>query len=126
MNLTDPKVLKQLLDRHHISPQKRFGQHYLCSTNVVTKIVEAASGASGILEVGPGPGVLTSVLSTICDQLIAIEIDPRSVAMLAETAPKAKIVLGDVLGFNLEETLMILPCPRVVVSNMPYQITGPF
>ncbi len=125
MNLTEPRVLKTLLKRYGITPQKRFGQHYLCSAHVVDKIVESVGEVKGILEVGPGPGILTHALSTKCEQYIAIEIDPKAVLMLSETAPTAQIILGDVLQFDLKEIIEKLPIPRALVSNMPYQITGP-
>ena len=125
MNLAEPNVLKTFLQRYGITPQKRFGQHYLCSAHVVNKIVEAVSDVKGILEVGPGPGALTSILSLKCEKLIAIEIDSKAVLMLEETAPNAEVISGDVLQLNLERMIEKLPVPRAVVSNMPYQITGP-
>ncbi len=125
MNLTSPPELRALLERHGWRPQKRFGQHFLCSQKVVSAIVSRCSDARGILEVGPGPGVLTQPLSEIAERLIALEIDPISVLALAESAPLAEVREGDVLLANLDEVFLELPEPRVLVSNMPYNITGP-
>jgi 16S rRNA (adenine1518-N6/adenine1519-N6)-dimethyltransferase len=83
------------------------------------------AGCRGLLEIGPGPGVLTAALSEQCLKMIALEVDPKMAKALAESAPKAEIRLADALKTDLLETLAELPEPRGVVSNLPYYITGP-
>ena len=83
-----------------------------------------ADGLAGILEIGPGPGVLTEPLSQFAE-VIAVEFDKRIIETLQATAPKAKIIQGDALGIDLAQILEQLPSPRGIVSNMPYHITGP-
>jgi len=75
VTLTDPTVLRLLLERHGLQPQKRWGQHFLTSSRVVDAIVDRFAGYAGILEVGPGPGVLTHRLSLTATKLIS---RPRS------------------------------------------------
>lgn len=101
------------------------GQHFLISQKVVTAIVNAFEGCEGILEIGPGPGVLTSPLSESATKLIAIELDERMIAALSESAPAAEVLRADALKTDLSEVLSRLPEPRGVVSNLPYYITGP-
>ena len=55
----------------------------------------------------------------------AIELDKRMVAILNEVCPSATVVEADVLKVDLGELLESLPAPRCIVSNMPYNITGP-
>ena len=57
--------------------------------------------------------------------MTAVEFDPRMVKLLADSAPSCKVVVGDALRVDLGEMLSELPEPRVLVSNMPYYITGP-
>lgn len=78
-----------------------------------------------MLEIGPGPGILTGPLCERCEQVVAIELDPRAVAALAESAPQARIVSGDALRIDWKPLLAELPVPSAIVSNMPYNITGP-
>lgn len=113
-----------MLERHGWRPAKRLGQHFLTSKPVVRAVVAAASGCPGVLEVGPGPGVLTGPLSEAAS-VVAVEIDPLAVAALAESAPRARVVQSDALRTDLGALLRGLPKPRALVSNMPYQITGP-
>ncbi|MBS1706030.1 MAG: ribosomal RNA small subunit methyltransferase A [Armatimonadetes bacterium] len=125
MNLTHPAELKALLLRHGLNPSKKWGQHFLVSPNVVSAIVERATAEDSVIEVGPGPGVLTSSLSNKCRSVLAFEIDPVAVSALTETAPLARVVPGDVLNADLVAAFQEFPQPRLLVSNMPYNITGP-
>lgn len=125
MKLYDPGTLKSFLGRHGLNATKSLGQHFLVSGSAVEKIVNAADGCRGILEIGPGPGVLTQPLSEIAERLIALELDERMVSLLPESAPRAEVRQVDALRANLREILLELPEPRALVSNMPYYITGP-
>ncbi|HSI74135.1 MAG TPA: 16S rRNA (adenine(1518)-N(6)/adenine(1519)-N(6))-dimethyltransferase RsmA [Fimbriimonas sp.] len=125
MNLYDPGTLKTFLGRHGISAAKGLGQHFLVSRSVVDKIVQSLSGCEGIIEIGPGPGVLTGPISLQASRMIALEIDERMIAALAESAPKADVRQLDALKSDLSSLLQELPEPRGVVSNLPYYITGP-
>lgn len=124
MNLADPKTLRELLARHGIAAAKGLGQHFLCSSKVVEAIERRFDGFSSLLEIGPGPGALTSVLS-IGRRMVALEVDSRMVGVLAESAPSADVRLADALETDLAPILEALPKPRGVVSNLPYYITGP-
>ncbi|MCU0316308.1 MAG: hypothetical protein MUC92_06920 [Fimbriimonadaceae bacterium] len=92
---------------------------------MIHQIVEAVGQVNGVLEIGPGPGVLTRFLQPLCNDLAVLELDERMGPLLGAWAPHAKVIWGDVLKVNLQEVLSRLPEPRVVVSNMPYNITGP-
>ena len=78
-----------------------------------------------MLEIGPGVGVLTVPLTNQASSLIAIELDKRLIEPLREKIPGAEIVSADVLEVDLAAILKRLPEPRCIVSNMPYNITGP-
>ena len=78
-----------------------------------------------MLEIGPGIGVLTAPLTCQASSLIAIELDKRLIEPLQSAVPGAEIVSADVLEVDLAVILKRLPEPRCIVSNMPYNITGP-
>lgn len=124
MNLSDRGELVGFLRRHGLAPEKGLGQHFLCSPKVVQTIVDAVPVGASVLEIGPGPGILTGPVSG-AHATIALELDERMVALLAESAPRAEIVRGDALAVDLHSLLGRLPEPRAVVSNLPYYITGP-
>ncbi|MBS1724238.1 MAG: ribosomal RNA small subunit methyltransferase A [Armatimonadetes bacterium] len=113
-----------MLARHGVRPDKRLGQHFLVSGGVISQIVARVGHCRGVLEIGPGPGVLTAPLSDTAET-IAVELDQSILPVLREVAPRAEIIEGDALEVDLAQLLEKLPSPRALVSNMPYNITGP-
>lgn len=91
---------------------------------MVQAIVEAAQPVSGVLEIGPGLGVLTRPLAQHA-QVLAVEVDRGLAERLAGELPEVRVHTGDALQFDWDEALAGLPEPRALVSNMPYNITGP-
>lgn len=88
------------------------------------RITASVEGMAGILEVGPGPGAITLPLSQ-AHPVIAIELDERWRDLLAFYCPAVQVVYQDALEADLAAHLEALPAPRAIVSNMPYNITGP-
>jgi 16S rRNA (adenine1518-N6/adenine1519-N6)-dimethyltransferase len=125
MDLTDVSTLRALLERHGLAARKGLGQHFLVSKAAVRAIVSRLEGIAGILEIGPGPGVLTGPLSEACQRLLALELDETMIAALRESSPRADVLQADALDADLTKLLLSLPEPRAVVSNLPYYITGP-
>lgn len=123
-DLTNRSQLSNFLKRHDLVPQKRLGQHWLASQSAVMAIASACEGGQGFLEIGPGAGVLTQRLVQFGD-VLAIDLDPRVLPALAESAPAAKVLVEDILNSEFVSYLSSLPRPRVVASNLPYSITSP-
>lgn len=109
------------LHRHRMVPQKALGQHWLVAPRVAERVVEASLPAGGFLEIGPGAGILTRYLVKHAP-VVAVDIDARSGECLREVAPEARFILGDVLHLDLYSLVEDLPLPRVVVSNLPFNI----
>ena len=125
INLTDLGQLKKFLARHGLEADKSLGQHFLISESAVEAIVDAAASYSTVLEIGPGPGVITSPLSLRVESYVALEVDRSVASALKESAPSANVRFEDALQVDLAEILRLLPQPRAIVSNLPYYITGP-
>jgi 16S rRNA (adenine1518-N6/adenine1519-N6)-dimethyltransferase len=127
-DLSDPRALKAILDRHDVRAAKGIGQHFLVDRGALAAIVDAAelSGADDVLEIGPGPGVLTAVLADRARSVTAVEIDQRMVAVLRDTVgdrENVRIVRADALEVDLYSA-SARP-PTRIVANLPYQITSP-
>ncbi|MBX3119484.1 MAG: ribosomal RNA small subunit methyltransferase A [Fimbriimonadaceae bacterium] len=125
MNLHDQSELRAFLAKHGLWARKGLAQHFLCSPKVLNAIRSRLDGIEGILEIGPGPGAITGMLTEAASKVIALEVDTRFPEVLAESAPLADVRLLDALEADLGSVLFELPEPRSVVSNMPYHITGP-
>jgi 16S rRNA (adenine1518-N6/adenine1519-N6)-dimethyltransferase len=64
--------------------RKRFGQHFLTSTDIIEKIVSAIAPQEGetIVEIGPGHAAITAPLADSATTLHAIEFDRDLIANL--------------------------------------------
>lgn len=102
--------------------RKRFGQHFLASDGIVARIVEAAALSPGVavLEIGPGPGVLTAALLRAEADVVAVEIDRDCFAHTQVLLPGGRFVYGDALSVDLN-ALVSGPQARCV-SNLPYNV----
>ena len=132
MDLTNISVIKELCARHGFALSKGFGQNFIVNPGICPKMAEAAGidGAYGVLEIGPGIGVLTKELCARAQKVVAVEVDERLPALLAETmAPynNFQLVLGDVLKLDLAALIAReFPGLKVAVcANLPYYITSP-
>lgn len=128
MDVADPRGLKSVLRRHGVRAAPSLGQRFLVDRGVLQAIVDAAelSAADDVLEVGPGPGVLTAQLSERARSVTAVEIDERMLAVLRDTLAgreNVRIVRADALEVDLF-TIGERP-PTRIVANVPYQITTP-
>lgn len=114
-------------------PRKRFGQHWLRSEAILSKIVAAAALGPGdrVLEIGPGTGLLTQRLLPAAAQVVAVEVDSdlcRKLEAQFASADNFLLLQGDVLEIDLVAKLQERPAfsmPNKVVANIPYYITGP-
>ena len=119
-----PKGLRELLERHGLSPRKALGQHFLVDKNLLDFIVRAAGVRPGepVFEVGPGPGGLSLALLEAGADLTAIERDRRLRPVLEEVlGGRARLVFADALAYPWEE----VPEGSLFVANLPYQIGTP-
>jgi 16S rRNA (adenine1518-N6/adenine1519-N6)-dimethyltransferase len=115
-------------------PKQSLGQNFLRDGNTVIKIIKAfhkdatryRATVDRIVELGPGAGALTDPLVKAygTDVLQCIEIDPRSVELLAERHPNLKVNHQDVLQVDYPKMAQEEGQPLVVFGNLPYYITS--
>ena len=122
-----PSVLERLR-RHGLSPRKSLGQNFLIEPAIADRIVAAAdlTSADTVLEIGPGPGMLTERLAARARHVVAAEIDRAMVALLhAELGALTNltIVRADIL--ESDPGALAGGGPYKVVANLPYYITSP-
>ncbi|KKK22396.1 hypothetical protein ARAM_002218 [Aspergillus rambellii] len=105
------------------------GQHILKNGAIADTIVDKANvqPSQTVLEVGPGPGILTTRILEKAKKVLAVEVDPRMAAELTKrfqgtpAEKKLQIVLGDFIKTDLSK----LPSFQICISNTPYQISSP-
>jgi 16S rRNA (adenine1518-N6/adenine1519-N6)-dimethyltransferase len=111
-------------------PKKRLGQHFLVDKNIVGKILTVADISEGehVIEVGPGRGALTEGLLDSGAKVTAIEVDPRLTERLLERFGGVKaleVICKDALKVSYTELSRNKATRFKVVSNLPYNISGP-
>ena len=130
MDLTSPRVIKDIAARFGFRFSKGLGQYFLLDSNVLDQIVEAAEIENGVLEVGPGFGVLTKHLAMTGKKVVSVEIDRRLLPVLDYTLEgfdnvtvlEKDIMKADVKGIIDEE---FSGQEISVAANLPYYITTP-
>lgn len=130
--LTSPRVIEALLKKYDLHFNKRFGQNFLIDENIVRKIVQAGdvNGGDLVLEIGPGIGTMTSILSEYAGKVVSVEIDTKLIPVLKETlkdCENVEIIQGDILKTDINGILgeNLDKMPLKVVANLPYYITTP-
>ncbi len=110
-------------------PKKRFGQHFLTDRNVIRKIAAVArlKPEDCVVEIGPGRGALTEELIASGARVIAIEVDRELAPLLKERFPSDRldVIEADALKVSLRDVSARLGKRLKVVSNLPYNISGP-
>ena len=130
--LSDIREVKQILGRHGFHTSKSLGQNFLIDPSVCPRMAESCglTEECGVLEVGPGIGVLTQELAARAGKVVAVELDKRLPEVLSETLEEfsnVKVIQGDVLKLDLKQLLHEeFPGGNVqVCANLPYYITSP-
>lgn len=132
MNLSDINTVRSLLQKNGFTFKKSLGQNFLINPEVCPAMADAACDKqTGVIEIGPGIGVLTAELSARAKRVIAIELDGRLKKILPITlsdCENVEIIYGDVLKTDLKALIAekFSDCERVAVcANLPYYITSP-
>ena len=124
MNNMNKRETQLILNELGIIPNKRLGQNFLFDKNIVKKIIleSQISEDEVILEIGPGLGTLTEELLKFSKKVYAYEIDFKLFQYLKEKFSQIdniEVLNEDILKANIP------PQIDIIVSNIPYSITGP-
>ena len=132
MKISNKKDLKGVLESQGFSFKKSLGQNFLIDDTVCPRMAAAVSGENvGVLEIGPGAGVLTAQLSATCKKVVSVELDTRLKPILEQTltdCDNVKIIWNDILKINLKQLITeeFADCDTVnICANLPYYITSP-
>ena len=132
MKLYDLSVIRPLLEKHGFHFSKSMGQNFLIQEWVPKRILQVADIDKdfGVLEIGPGIGVLTQELCQAAAKVVSIELDRALLPVLDETLSEygnVEIVNGDIMKISLPQILneKLGGLPLAACANLPYNITTP-
>lgn len=131
-----PRVVSTRRPQH----TPKLGQHFLASDDFAAQLVEALGDVSQntVLEIGPGRGVLTSLLAKKVRRIIAVELDRVLAAQLRlrfGMFPNVEVIEADILSVDFDSLfgpkpglgrpgIEFRPQPAKVIGNLPYYITS--
>ena len=132
MDLCDRREIQALLERHGFRFSKAMGQNFLIEGWVPRDIADAcgADERTGVLEIGPGIGPLTSQLAQRAGKVVSVELDQRLYPVLRETMASADnftLIEGDAMKLDFQQVAAeYFPGLRpILCANLPYNITTP-
>lgn len=120
--------VQSLLKKYEIKPKKRLGQNFLIAQPTIIKIVKSLNLKSTdyVIEIGPGLGVMTAMISANCKQVYAVDADEKNLEIAKtefKSLSKVDWILGDILKTDLSKFKHTKK--MIVVGNIPYNISSP-
>lgn len=133
MNLCSYNEISSLLKRHGFTFSKALGQNFIINERICPAMAQSlnANENTGVLEIGPGIGVLTKELCSVAGKVVSVELDNRLFPILLETLSDCgniEIVEGDALKMDLNALIdekFTGMSDIKVCANLPYYITSP-
>ena len=121
--------LREIIKEYNIKPKKKLGQNFLHDKNIISLIINNVNVKDeDIIEIGPGPGILTeNILKNKARSLLVIEKDDSFEVNLKKIKNKYKdnfiYLIHDVIDFDFNK---LTKKEYKIVSNLPYNISVPF
>lgn len=126
-NLSAELRARAALARQDFRHSHSLGQNFLLDEGLLNALLDAAevSPEDDVLEIGPGPGVMTALLAARCRSVLAVETD-RNLQPVLEAVlsglDNARVVYQDILKADLGS--LTGSAPYRVIANLPYYITA--
>ena len=131
MDFISPSKIKNIAAKYGFVFKKGLGQNFLSSKSVLEEIAAATEiDNEGVIEIGPGFGVLTHELAMRAKKVVALELDERLIPILADTLGEynnIKVINADVLKTDVKKLIAdeFDGMSVSIAANLPYYITTP-
>ena len=118
------------LEQHGFRTAHSLGQNFLFDEGFLNALLDRAgvTGEDRVLEIGPGPGVMTAQLARRCEKVVSLEIDEKLRPVLEtvlEGMQNVRVVYCDAMKADIGRISRenLGEGPFRVVANLPYYIT---
>jgi 16S rRNA (adenine1518-N6/adenine1519-N6)-dimethyltransferase len=120
--------MRELADRHGLSPSRALGQNFVVDPNTVRRIARLADlePSDHVVEIGTGLGALTLALVETGAEVTTVETDRRLIPALDEVLADVpvRLVVADARALDWSE-LLAGHDRWVLVANLPYNVATP-
>lgn len=119
------------LEKHIFKPAHSLGQNFILDDEFLSLLLDLADvrDEDRVLEIGPGPGVMTSLLADRAQKVLAIEMDEKLKPVLEDVLSgqdNAQVLFMDAMKADLSTLVndALGGAGYRVVANLPYYITA--
>ena len=118
------------LEKHGFRTIHSLGQNFILDDNFLSQLLDLADvgGEENVLEIGPGPGVMTSLLADRAKRVLAVEMDEKLRPVLNDVLSgqdNAEVIFTDAMRADLSALVREkFDGGYRVVANLPYYITA--
>jgi len=119
------------LDKHGFQTTHSLGQNFILDDKLLSGLLDQAGvdAEDNVLEIGPGPGVMTALLAQRAKRVLAVELDERLRPVLADVLAPYDNVRVEFCDFMKADVKMLTDEAfggetYRVVANLPYYITA--
>ena len=130
MNISNELRAKVALEKYGFRNTHSLGQNFLFDEGLLDSLLSLAGlcDTDRVLEIGPGPGIMTALIADRCEKVVSIEIDQKLGPVLSEVLAEktnSKIVFADAMRADIAGIIRDeLGGGAVrVIANLPYYIT---
>ena len=130
-DLTNINTLHRIFEKNGFNLKKGLGQNFIVDPEVCPQIaMHADIDGEGVIEIGPGAGVLTCELAKRAKKVVCIELDTKLKPILADTLAdfdNVEVIFADVMKCDLNSIINqhFKGLQVSVCANLPYYITSP-
>lgn len=118
------------LERYGFRTSHTLGQNFILDDTFLSRLLDLSglSDSDRVLEIGPGPGVMTRLIAERAEKILAVEADEKLSGVLLdvlEGCANAEVVFADALKADLPTLVREKLGGRYrVIANLPYYITA--
>lgn len=130
MNISNELRARVALEKYGFRNTHSLGQNFIFDEGLLGSLLDQAGvgEADRVLEIGPGPGIMTALLAERCEKVVSIEIDQKLKPVLDEVLAEkdnSTIVYADAMRADIAGIVRdgLGGAPVRVVANLPYYIT---
>lgn len=130
MNISNELRARVALEKYGFRTTHSLGQNFIFDEGLLNGLLDLAGVGDGdkVLEIGPGAGIMTSILAERCEKVVSIEIDQKLKPVLDEVLAdkdNSTIVFADAMKADIASVIRenLGEGDVRVVANLPYYIT---